>query len=193
MDSYLKIFALFARSLSHKIRTPLSVISNELYCLGTKTSKEDVELALSQCKKISGILGSATALTAELSISDFPAKDLVDACGIDLTIRGDKEKLLFALSLLEETFGAPIAQKIASNGKSINLSYPLPSGISPNSSGICGALSELFLNHLDIDSIAPSLFDTIILGHGWTISSEISDGRLNLKLILPDDERCNPN
>lgn len=49
IDEILKVMA-------HKIRTPLSVIQNELLCVKDKITKDEYEAMLSACKSISAIL-----------------------------------------------------------------------------------------------------------------------------------------
>lgn len=194
MDSYLKIIASLTRTLSHKIRTPLSIISNELHSLGAKASSKDAELALSQCKKISKLLEEVSKIGSALERESFSLSDILKGFeGESFSIRGDREKIKMAFSLLSDAFGTPLLESLKAGCPEIALSYELPKGNSLESSGICSSVSELFLSHLEIDSIAPSLFDTIILSHGWEIFSQISDGRLKVRIAFnggDNDERC---
>src|SRR4051812_47237557 len=53
---YIQLLAAFSRALGHQLRTPLSVISNELAYLGSAHPGEDISRAVERCKSITGIL-----------------------------------------------------------------------------------------------------------------------------------------
>jgi len=52
----------FTRALSHRIRTPLSVLVNELTCLKSGAAGAECNLALKKCSEISDILKESTQL-----------------------------------------------------------------------------------------------------------------------------------
>lgn len=182
MTSYLEILTAFTKALSHKIRTPLSVISNELHYLGTKVSKEEIERANSQCKKISDILSAASLIEGDLSFERFNTSELLKSSTSNFELKGDKEKLLKVFHLLAQTLGPIAEEKAFLEGKEIVISYK-PSGSNYVDTTISyDTLSALVLENLNIDSIAPPLFDTIILSHGWKISSKIASGKIEITI-----------
>ncbi len=63
-------------ALAHKIRTPLSIIQNELVCIKPQISDEEYERLLKACKNINAILKESPAkLILEAEVSNSGKKE----------------------------------------------------------------------------------------------------------------------
>ena len=94
----LKVISCLCRSLSHRIRTPLSVISNDLSYFSTKLGDDECSRALNKCREISAILGSITPPVIQQGESRgdllVAVKKSLDNCKII-----PREKILFESKL----------------------------------------------------------------------------------------------
>lgn len=83
----------FARALSHAIRTPLGVISNDLHYLAHHHDPDVVATTQSQCRRITGLLELASSLGAgesvcvETTLAELDAK--LSTTSLAYTIEGD--------------------------------------------------------------------------------------------------------
>jgi len=118
--SYLLISALM-RSLSHKIRTPLSVISNELQYFQANSQDEGYGRALKCCSQISDILSEVCRVgVGELKIQNFNLQELVSAsfgCALEVDsdsyiILGDSNRLSVAFELLKDELNSILESEI---------------------------------------------------------------------------------
>lgn len=91
------VVSLLQRSLAHAIRTPLSVVSNELQYLSSQYGEEDCSRALVKCGEISDILGRFNArlrcgpeplplkeIIAAFQVQGFSVQGQVDSPGLAL-------------------------------------------------------------------------------------------------------------
>jgi hypothetical protein len=53
--------ARYIKLISHKIRTPLSIIQNELSCIKGKISSDEYQRIIEECRKINAILKESEA------------------------------------------------------------------------------------------------------------------------------------
>jgi signal transduction histidine kinase len=92
----------FARALSHAIRTPLGVISNDLHYLARHHDPEVAATTQSQCRRISGLLELASSLgTAESVCSEIGLSELdreLSTTSLAYTVVGD-DTIRFGLDL----------------------------------------------------------------------------------------------
>ena len=102
------LLAAFGRALSHQVRTPLSVISNDLFYLQTLIAPEECQRSLERCKSISDILAAACQVSTQPPMSNVVRLEVllreVFACLISeqCCIKGDGEQLHQAFSMLSE-------------------------------------------------------------------------------------------
>lgn len=102
------LLAAFGRALSHQVRTPLSVISNDLFYLQTLIAPEECQRSLERCKSISDILAAACQVSTRPPSFEAVRLDVllrdVFACLIteQCSINGDGERLRQAFSMLSE-------------------------------------------------------------------------------------------
>lgn len=175
------------RSMSHQIRTPLSIVSNELSCIKSTSLVEGCDLAIKKCQQISAILSKTAQLSATTNIEDeFNLSDLdqfsdkeeikVAACERDI-------KILFLL--LSEILDTPsysviIQQEDAAIKITSNATNNI--GVSQKYS----LLTDYYCATLQSDLIEPPLIDALIVSlKGETIVSPISETQLEINLILP--------
>lgn len=102
------LLAAFSRALSHQMRTPLSVISNDLFYLQTLVAPEECQRSLERCKSISDILARSCELDTEpLQLASIPVSAVLPdnfcvAVSVSCRIRGDRERLRRAFCMLSD-------------------------------------------------------------------------------------------
>lgn len=191
------ILATLARSLAHKLRTPLSVVTNDLstFKMLLENSAEDVDRSMRRCNEISDILRSLTNIgKAELNFQKINLKEFSDQNklgikNISLTdfISLDSTRFNFAIQQLDTIF--PDAEKVFQvNNDQLELNYTYLLKHAPKSSNyLC--LSEFFQAGLGSDIIMPSLIDAILIAHQATYKFEILQQKqllltININLTL---------
>lgn len=78
----------FIRAVNHSIRTPLSVVSNELFYFKSLLPAQEIERAEARCAEIAGILDRTKFCgTTELCFEEVPASELINDAVAALGIR----------------------------------------------------------------------------------------------------------
>ena len=102
----------FGRALSHQVRTPLSVISNDLYCIQTQGNLHECRRSLDKCKSISSILSSACVLeprswqNQRLNLGDIMKQEFPLSNSQECYVQGDLESMKRCFKLLSELFNS---------------------------------------------------------------------------------------
>jgi len=174
--------------MSHKIRTPLSVISNELNVVKLSGDTTDCDRAIERCKEIAAILKN---LSAAISLSeeeeDFPVQELLPAWSGELEssskiiIRGHRGQLTLAFNYLrqllllipgasDETVTCSSVKMDTQGNILMQLSAPAhPLFFDSKTEEKATSLTEFFTHKLDIDSTAAPLADAMLWAHGCDI------------------------
>ena len=191
----LVLLAAFSRALAHKIRTPLSVISNELSCLAAE-SPEGATTATVRAREIAEILKSACRITsAKVAIERITLASVIEDRASELhsiTLRADPALLKTAFDALRCVFRrygdgecsvAVVANSLSEGLVRLVFSGPWSADIAPHES--FSSLSELVSERLSLDSLDAPLFDAVMLAHGIEMDISFEDARLSVGLMVP--------
>lgn len=204
MSSLAQLYC-FIRALSHKIRTPLAVIQNELTYIKTQLPAEECERAIEGCRRIKDVLSAVSkdiSYQADLQPLQmpelgtlFPALDGLNfqlEPGIENEIvRVDKALLGFAFRGMTEFLAAhqknmPLSYRCRAardgSGLFIHLSGTFQAYLSKKAdlSRTYVSFCEFSYLCLDNDSVLLPLVDAIICDHGWQISIELERETLSI-------------
>jgi len=177
--------------LSHKIRTPLSVISNELNVVKLSLETDDCDRAIERCRDISAILKNlSNPFSSTAKEEEFQLKEILPDCPgqrlqslQELTLHGDKRQLTLALDYLYQLLkGLPGANRdnITCSLENMNESKkawpeivfstpPHPLFLDAECEERTDSLTEFFSYKLDIGSTAAPVADAILWAHGCDI------------------------
>lgn len=201
LDPFL-VLASFAKALAHRIRTPLTVVTNELSYLATQG--HDCGRAIQRSKdiaeilKVACLLGSPTphdssidiseslkkvfpALTATTSaassMSDLPFIAVSDSVHLEATMRL-VARLITDLSGEAEVH-QPITYAVDATHAVLTLRCRLHDPISAQ--GTYKSLTELFTSQLHLDLIEPPLIDAGAFRTGTELAAVLTDGNFELR------------
>ena len=177
---YQLLTALF-RSLNHELRTPLSVISNELYVL--QAQSQDVEAALRKVREIDSLLGGVQHLLREPT--PFQSCTLLDLLSevsrehdLELVVHGESEWMVdtdLMTRALREFCVIAISMKrverrvdIQSNGRVVFRSIPPDESRSEKVTSVSQFLSQ---QGRAWDARIP-VIDTVFILHGIILNFE---------------------
>ena len=180
----------FTRALSHRIRTPLSVISNDLFCFQSRLGQEECSRSVARCRDIASVLTDACAAGQEplllevLRLGEI-LKEVFDgrlnglAGFAAVAVRGDRKRLKFALQAVrdlggEEGWEEQICRIEKSRGEwVIELSNALM--VERQHQGLFHALSHYFNQELGSDSFLPIVADCILMAHAIKVRLNASE------------------
>lgn len=197
----LLLVSTLARALSHRLRTPLSVISNDLAYLKRFMPPDEEFYSPEKCREISAILknlstiGDADLKSTPTSYQQIENQLLehykITAPSSAASINCDLQRVILALKMLADLINNdPNTQSKAqlsllkSDTESyikILSSFKLSSTPQPDS---YNSFSLFFNTNTNSDSILPAMIDTIIWAHGWESKIRYSDGVLMADICI---------
>ncbi|RMG41302.1 MAG: hypothetical protein D6719_08805 [Candidatus Dadabacteria bacterium] len=189
----------FITSLAHNLRTPLSVISNELAYIQSVLKEHDCEAAIRKCKQISASLSAVTGLvdypatTGRYSLEEYSYLLISTTENINLKefcLSINPKQLKIVLESLAEIVAGKTSDNIsnlklfkvtaAEDFVKIELSGENPTNLEPSTGTL---ISELFLKSGVKNPHILPIIDSILLAHSCKMV--ISVGKIisiNLKL-----------
>jgi signal transduction histidine kinase len=121
-------FALLTRlteQLTHSLRTPLSVISNDLVFMATLVGDQECARAVSRCREIGARLSLLSDFAADpLDFRRVPLSSLLGQPAEESTVRTDERRLRRTLEVLEAGSGAP--PRLRRDDRGLELRYRWP-------------------------------------------------------------------
>lgn len=193
----LDLIAALLRALSHKIRTPLSVISNDLNVIKSHGFTDECTRDLAKVNQISELLRRCTtAVLASSAPSRLTLEQLAKKLGgIELRLAEgdagqpltiDAERLNTALHFIADTLGAfapkgsftaepfPVQCQInAARDLQLRIERPFTSFAAIEQGKRFDTFTELFSRSLDSDLPWPALADAILWDMGAAFTGEI--------------------
>jgi signal transduction histidine kinase len=199
------IVSALIRALNHRIRTPLSVISNELEAVRAIAPAQETDAARQRVQQISDILKSA----AQFAVSPAP-QQRIDAVQIlsevatqnpECVMRpgpasvhtlGDKKMMALAIASIVELLSqftknsSPQAVHVEIHQPKdgfalMEFEAPFQSFLSGQDESEKATLTDFFNNALDLDSLLPPCIDSILLSQNVTLA--VSAAR-NVRIVL---------
>ena len=172
----LRFLAAFANGLSHKMRTPLSVISNDLSYFETKIDPSECERSKRRCRELSELLKelslsnieTQTSLDCQILVETLTTRGAGVAGSPSCTLTSLGDSLLHAFVLLDE-FLAELddGRRYSFSLKGSTLSISVPVGTEPPADTIQTAtLTEYLQEKIGVNSHIPPYVETIFLAHG---------------------------
>ncbi|MCB0332920.1 MAG: hypothetical protein KDD55_05435 [Bdellovibrionales bacterium] len=185
------------RGVSHRVRTPLSVVSNDLSYFKTLIDPEECERSIVRCREISEILRDAArcgSYSLDLSpcvIEEFVTKVLTPSLGevevsgtVERELAVDKrltEKALSCIPILFEKFGEGpsflSAVRVVISDDDLELHFEgsvradyINRSVERNR---CDSFTEYFCVVLDTDSYLPPILDAVVWAHEGSVLIEI--------------------
>lgn len=201
----IEILQALLQGISHSIRTPLSVVSNDLTYFKTLIDPEECERSLVRIRDIAAFLRTvtnATKLTGEfqnvslkewIESSRFVSSESGEPSS-SLTVRivpedFDKFHELFcSLFLKFHSEFQGIISDISDAGDTVRIRFrsalSLPQ-LKPNFHGVKSRnLTDFFCTKLETDSFIPPVIDTIALSRGYQFQAEYTGESLIIFLTL---------
>jgi hypothetical protein len=203
----LMLVGALARGLSHRLRTPLSIISNDLSYLRTLVPSGECDRALTRCREIAEILreisegarleGARQAFTIGALLEELRPETQISlelGGGGARQIEGDRAGLRRAFKLLAELlarFGAAgrggVSIIAGGDEKTVRIRFvaEAPAGLKPGlpSEGYA-SLTELWSGALESDAWAPAVVDGVVWAHGGTIRAGVAES-FSIQVELP--------
>lgn len=195
----LKLISAFLKALAHKIRTPLSVISNDLSYFQSKLPQGETKQSSEKIATINNLFSKYNAIgdgelkAAQISVEELLSdlkkrRDIVVNLSSDAAfkINCDLKLMRLALELLCDTLSiarlhsGTLTLNISPNGELTISELALPAQFNPDST-----LTLLFCNLLNMDADSVPLIEAILMAHGCSIKWVKNNEKLhNLVLIL---------
>lgn len=182
----LELVLTLTRALSHKIRTPLSVISNDLNFFKTLIDPKECDRGLAKCRAIAQFFEPCERLQNQRGLSeDFSVADIVEESvgyraaqyGEDFTLRGNKLHFSQALKWMNELFPFDNIRFIKAS-RTINFSPRSAGQIDADLDPGFTSLTEIYFSNASDDSILPVLIDSVMFTFGGefklTTAGEVS-------------------
>lgn len=175
------------RALAHQLRTPLAVVSNDLFYFQTLLPENECERSQQRCRQISELVQSVCEpFASPLSLEKVlltPLLRKVFSREIDSSINltedvfvlGDQQRLEFAFTELRNLrlqYPEPeesIRIKLEPEGTKYVLSIQGQRCLSPQVR--YNSLGEFFYDGLGIDLISPGIIDLIFAAHGFAVAA----------------------
>lgn len=162
----------FSRGLAHKIRTPLSVISNELSCF----PPEEKLLSPKRCQDISQIL-RLIQLPNDDDYSTLPLKEFLSALELPCLAKSSElyikasVKIFRSLLALLQVLHPNIKPELSLYNNSLRLTYQTPATQNLLINRF-SSFTKYYCDTLGLDSFAPPLLDTALKYHAAQITIE---------------------
>ncbi|MCB9029468.1 MAG: hypothetical protein H6619_00315 [Deltaproteobacteria bacterium] len=188
----LRLIHALTRALAHKIRTPLSVISNDLSYFQSQLEPGETERGLRKVREINEILKLCGELgSGEVKIESLNAEELKDlilqnAPEIAVNVSEsksynlDKQKFILALQLIAHTLSDYCSKANLENCK---ITAVLDSKITLNVVRLekdikTESFTSLFCEQLQFDSPYPPIIDAILIAHDLKVN--LIDGQFTI-------------
>jgi hypothetical protein len=178
----------FARALTHKIRTPLSVLSNDLFYFRSVLDAEEVEGSLVKAQSIADLLTSLSRFDRSSEQEHFNISELLLEFGpLPPCMRtGDREEFRLLIATIPEALReagiVDIRPSIQDSGTTISLIYTCSLTASlkalPQLSQYC-SLTELLFYGMGCDATLAPFIDALMLKY----QAQISIHRANVVTI----------
>jgi len=195
----LQTLSAFARALVHRLRTPLSVISNDLQYLRSLIPADEPFAAPERCRQVSDLLGDALALLERPPVlTTLPLRRLVTGLGLAeapaRSIRGDEVLLPRAFRLTREMLGriggeeaSPVEVTLSVAGESVAVRFTarLPALLAPLRVGHLSSLTELCCHMLDLDSYEAPAIDAVIGACGGAMRVDVAERVIEAEIAFP--------
>ncbi len=191
-DSFTLVSAL-SRALSHRIRTPLSTLSNELFCLKGTLSGEEWERLQRPVQRILDLLKELSGPWGKDNIPEACALvELIGAAGGDISLMVPKARLRFvvdsiariAMTLASDQAVTPTVQRSA-DSVTISWQIPRPPQLPLDFSPVSTSLTGLLFCTLGLDELTPPLIDAVLEAEGWHVAVPSQGALMNLMLQIP--------
>lgn len=201
---YANLLSAFAQGLAHKLRNPLSVVSNELCTLSRLIGEQHCSLALKHCREISQVLrGIDTALRLRSFPGNVSCRELLESFlqheliseispGV-LDIRIDCDLSSFAsvwnpfYVKLAQQKDMKVRAKVEARQTELFLSLltPFYATCGQQSGRTFYLLSEIALDLLDGGMLDASLADAVLPALGVRFQAQLDSDGLHLMLSFP--------
>ncbi len=178
-----RLLKAFTQGLSHKVRTPLSVISNEMvYLPGTEEL-----LSPKRCKEIAEILQLSTLPAAddfgEMELSHFFEQLGIEAEANDMKIKASVNMFRKIFKLLKLLLKVDDI-KIEVQDKKLILGCLSNMTIAATFDGAVTSFTECFCEKFAADTYMPPLLDVMLSYHAAKTRIAVSDG-LTVTIEVP--------
>jgi len=192
----------FIGALVHTLRTPLSVVSNELEYLKGLVPEGECERAIKRCQEISVTLKALSgALPCDMTFETLPLGALLNEIGFRiqapnlvtaLSLRAQRPFLVFALSvlkrILEDAGGVflrcPVEEwRVVRDGDRVDLAWKAY-GLGALPRIDCRSLAVFCREALAADNYNAPLADVIIWAHGGEMTLHVGN-EFEMILSLP--------
>jgi hypothetical protein len=192
----LEILSALSHALSHQIRTPLSVISNDLFYLQSLVPEGECARALKRCQEISAVLQSVAlqeelfespaAISAREAFGLFSSEEqrgadkiLVQASPAILELLGKSLKELLALLGTE---AARFSLRSADSWAVLTFSQAVSADFAE---GAFASFTRYFSGHAALDAVQPMLLDAMTGHLKGTVKVCCHSGLLEGEICLP--------
>lgn len=208
----LLLLSALGRALSHQIRTPLSVVSNELQYIKSTFPDSGCNRGLDRCREISDILSTLSVLNSHesgkipVSIAKL-IEELSHAHHIECksevlestyNLICNCDQLVAVVSMLstllldvgdqhaeQRNSGAHLSVEVADNRLLLHMKIPDYWNSRNLGSGL--SITEIFSVRLGSDSLMPPLIDAVLWEHGAELTLETGEsGWLAIYIPLSD-------
>jgi hypothetical protein len=194
------------RSLAHRVRTPLSVISNELEALRTVAPEVELDASRQRAAQIADDLKLLSRFARPLydrvafdisellrevgremkiQIDEYPGSFLTtgDRCCFKLALLSIIELLLLVDTNGAAAFGFSVEEIGDSSGALIVRCSAIP-GASCSPASNWHGFSEFFNEQLHLDTFLPACIDSLLIAQGVSVSIAVQSG-MEIRLHLP--------
>lgn len=195
----------FIRALNHRLRTPLSVVSNDLEALRAQLPSEEYERMRRKISQISELLRSVQRFSGALTLdSSVDLAQLVRSVAEERAVgavlgnidparvQGSESLVRVALDgvleLLQSLPGAALLSiKVLRDADAarLTISFEATAGtVMQSAPSSYDGLTEYFNETLDLDALSPPCIDSILAAHRATVSVTSGD-TLRVLISLP--------
>jgi len=191
----LTLLSAFVRALAHKVRTPLSVITNDLTYLRTLVPPEECERSLERSREIANLLRRlCDGCDADLDLRPLTLSAVLPpnlASLSECTVVGDEQKLRLAFEFLNEVLFSLGRGAIDAVGtvtpECTNLEIRhVMDGARPELDGRRFECFTALVNiALERDTPFPPLLDALLLAHGCAIEISVDGSKISIGLRFP--------
>ena len=207
-----KILAGISRILGHKLRSPLSVVSNDLSYFQTLLPESECDRSLEKCRNISGMLREIVPpqikkeefivfdlrLLLKSLASDNPGISINGNSSERIPVRGNREALRLAfqsilnLVLWNQQNGnsskALIDMDSSANSRCISFSGTFENPAFTKDPADFSSMTDLICFHINLDSLEAPLADALLWAHGveTELHYNIEDSLLKIQLTFPE-------
>jgi len=183
----LSLLGSFVQALAHDLRTPLSVIANDLTYLQHKYPKDEIDRTLGQVERVAALLKKAVGLSdAALQCEPVSLRELLrradlsfEAFAADSTVMVDVERTIAALQELLKFIEAWSGGKmtIGAGNREIRFS----NFFFADSKGDYSSLTSFFCKALNNNNLTAPLVDALLEAQGIDVVINSGDN-FSLKL-----------